>query len=169
MSTIVWRREDDSVAITYCAPGVDPEQHRDELIARAKADKEAAERGEIHVPDGHELANADYLVHEPVAIAAAIPQDSTREFRNAMVWDPAGKKVVHHMGRARELRRDRLRALRAPVLDALDRDYNKAVGMKNDAEAAAVEKKRQALRDITKHSAIDKAATLDELRAVVLP
>src|SRR5205085_3167428 len=136
-----WKRQDDSVAITYCAPGVDPEKHRDELIARAKADAEAAAAGHIHVPEGHELASADYLAHEPVAINPPIPPRC--EFRNAMVWD--GKNVVHHMGRARELRREQLRRERAPVLDALDREFNKAVGMKNSKTVDAIEAKRQRL------------------------
>lgn len=162
--TIVWKRPDGTVAITHCAPGVDPEKHRDELIARAKADQEAAEAGRIHVPEGHVLASADYLANEPVAINPPMPPRCA--FRNAMVWD--GKRVVHDMGRARDLRREQLRRDRAPALSALDVDYQRA-DERGDAKAkAAIAAKKQALRDVTKHPAIDKAATLEELRAVTL-
>lgn len=165
--TIVWRRDDDSVAITQCPPGFRPEEWQNELIARAKADQEAAARGEIHVPEGHVLASAQFLVEEPVAINPPIP--SYCEFRNAMVWDHAGKKVVHHMGRAREIRRGHLRREREEAFKPLDAAYNIAHEKGDTKELARIAKARQALRDITRHPDIENATTLDALRAVKLP
>jgi hypothetical protein len=162
---IVWKRQDDSVSISDCPAGWKPEDWRDELIARARHDQSEADAGRLHVPEGFELASAQFLRETPVGINPSIVPHC--EFRNAMVWD--GKNVVHHMGRARELRREQLRRERAPVLDALDREFNKAVGTKNSKSADAIEAKRQRLRDVTAHPAIDKATTLDELRAVALP
>lgn len=138
---IVWKRPDNTVAITYMmVEGVDLDAHAEELL----------KRGDIPTD------------HIKVAVAASVPPRC--EFRNAMVWD--GKQIVHDMGRARDIHRERLRQERQPMLDALDREYNKMIGTKNLTAAEAVEVKRQCMRDITKHPAIDAAKTLDDLRAV---
>lgn len=141
---IVWKRPDGTLAITYpVIEGVDLKSHAVELI----------ERGDV--PADHEM----------VAIGAEIPPRC--EFRNAMVWD--GSRVVHDMVRARDMRREQLRGERTPAMASLDVEYQRA-DERGDAKAkTAVAARKQALRDITKHPDIDKAKTLDDLRAVKVP
>lgn len=81
---IIWKRPDGAVAITYpMIEGVNLQRHALDL------------RKTGIVPDDHEL----------VAIDAPLPPRD--EFRNAWIWD--GKKVVHDLERAREIRRESLR------------------------------------------------------------
>lgn len=141
---IVWKRPDGSVAITYPAiEGMDLDAHAAELIAR----------GDIP---------AD---HTKVAVAATLPPRD--EFRNAMVWD--GRRVVHDMTRAADLRREQLRRERAPFLAALDVEYQRADERGDAAAKAAIAAKKQALRDITADPRLDNATTLAALRAVKCP
>lgn len=93
---------------------------------------------------------------------ADIPQD--RMFRDALVDD--GTRLVHDMPRAREIHRQRLRVARAPVLAALDVEYQRADEQGDKPEKARVVAKKQELRDITAHPGIEAAQTTDELKAV---
>jgi hypothetical protein len=61
-------------------------------------------------------------------------------------------------GKAVEITQDRLRAERAPLLTALDVQYQRALESGTDTKAIVAEKQR--LRDITKIS----VTTLDELK-----
>lgn len=142
--SIVWKRPDGTVAITYpMIDGVDLDAHAAELLSRGD------------VP-------AD---HQKVAINAVIPPRD--EFRNAMVWD--GSKVVHDMGLARDLRRDQLRIERAPALAALDVEYQRADERGDAKGKSTIAARKQSLRDITTDPRLDTAKTLDELRAVKCP
>ena len=94
-----------------------------------------------------------------------IPQDRT--FRNAWVDD--GKYIVHDMGKAKQLKREHLRHERAAVFPALDAQWSRAFGQGKADEAAAVERRRQALRDMPADPRIDAAATVDDLNAIRLP
>jgi hypothetical protein len=71
------------------------------------------------------------------------------------------------MARAREIRRDQLRLLRAPIFEPLERAQRSALVRGNTAEAAAIELKLQALRDVTDDPAIEDAQTPEELKAVM--
>lgn len=93
---------------------------------------------------------------------AELPTDRT--FRDA--WTDAGRVTVD-MAKARGIHRDRLRALRAPKLAALDIAYQRADEMGDSTAKKSVATQKQALRDITKDSAIDSAATPEELAAVI--
>ena len=94
---------------------------------------------------------ADY-VNPRFVTDAEIPTDRT--FRDA--WDDAGSISVN-MGKAREIHRERMRRVRAPLLAALD--IRQLRGEDVDAE-------KQVLRDVTADPAIDSANTPDELKAV---
>lgn len=103
--------------------------------------------------------NAGYVSHE-VIDAAAIPQDRT--FRNA--W---GHDLAVDMAKAREIHRDNLRELRKPLMAAADIDFTRALETGDAARQRAVAQRRQALRDVTAHPAIDSAATPDALKAAI--
>lgn len=87
-----------------------------------------------------------------------IPQDRT--FRNA--WKADGARIVEDVQKAREVAKDILRAQRAPLLEALDVAFMRAIEQGVDATPIAAEKQR--LRDITQEP--DKASTIEELRAM---
>lgn len=85
-----------------------------------------------------------------------IPQDRT--FRNA--WKAGVGRIVEDVEKAKEVAKDILRARRAPLLEALDVAFMRAIEQGADAAPIAAEKQR--LRDITREP--DKAQTIDELR-----
>lgn len=75
--------------------------------------------------------------------------------------------ITISMVKAREIQRDRIRAMRAPVLAELDIAYQRA-DEQGDSEAKAdIAARKQALRDATKDPAIDAAKTPEELKAVI--
>lgn len=88
-----------------------------------------------------------------------IPSDRT--YRNAWV-DNDGVKV--DMPKAVEIQKEKLRAERAPLLEALDQEFMKALEKGADTTAIVAEKER--LRDITKLKALSDATTPEELKAV---
>jgi len=73
------------------------------------------------------------------------------------------------MIKAREIKRDQLRAERNPILKALDLAYMRAQEAGDTAKQNAIAADKQALRDATADPAIDAATTPDELKAVTLP
>lgn len=77
-------------------------------------------------------------------------------------WELMDNKVVVNLNKAKEQTKDRLRAERAPLLQAQDIAFQKALEQGGDTSAVVAEKNR--LRDITKLA--DTATTLDELRAI---
>ena len=115
-------------------------------------------------------------VNYKIVDAAEVPTDRT--YRNA--WTHDGKDFGHDMAKAREIHLDLVRNARADALGALDRDYtklsgqalaadaiaDKAVKDAKLAEAAAVEAKRQALRDAPQTLDVESAATIEELKAL---
>lgn len=86
-------------------------------------------------------------------------------FREA--WRHDGEKVRVDMPAAREMQRDRLRAMRVPKMDALDIEFTRALGADDVKAKKAVEAKRQALRDVTNDPAIEQANTPEALAAVL--
>lgn len=94
---------------------------------------------------------------------AALPQDRT--FRAAWAFHKDHGAVVD-MPRARSVWKDRIRAVRAPLLASLDVDYQRADETGDAAAKGAIAAKKQVLRDLTKHAAIDAAVTPDELKKV---
>ena len=91
-----------------------------------------------------------------------VPTD--RGFRNA--WEDTGKIGVN-MPKAREIHKDHLRQKRAPLLTALDVEYQRTDEQGDMALKAKIVAKKQALRDVTKHPAIAAAKTPDELKAAI--
>ena len=67
--------------------------------------------------------------------------------------------------KAKDITKDRLRAERKPLLEALDIEFIKAQEQGADTTAIVAEKQR--LRDITKQ--VDNLTTVEELKAATLP
>lgn len=70
--------------------------------------------------------------------------------------------ITVDMDKARAITKDRLRAERAPLLAALDVQFQRNI--ETGADNAAVVAEKQRLRDIT--LLVDAATTLDELRGL---
>ena len=71
-----------------------------------------------------------------------------------------------NMTKAREIKRNQLRAERRPLLEQLDIQFMRAQEQGDQTKADEIAAKKQALRDVTADPAIDAATTPDELKAV---
>ena len=95
------------------------------------------------------------------ASTATVPSD--RHFRGA--WSLNGKVISEDMDAAKEIFKDKIREVRAPLLDAEDVVYMKALEADDaDAKTASVNKKK-ALRDAPAAKAITNADTIEKLKA----
>lgn len=102
-------------------------------------------------------------------IPDALMKRPNGRYRGAWTYD--GKTFKVDMAKAREEHRAILRRERAPMLDQLDRDWMRAAGQKKQADADAIEGRRQRLRDAPAAlaPAIEAATSLEELKAITLP
>ena len=75
--------------------------------------------------------------------------------------------ITIDMVKAREIKKDMIRAERAPKLAALDTDFMRAVEDGDTAAQAAIAVVKQSLRDATDDPAIAAALTPEQLKAVV--
>ena len=91
------------------------------------------------------------------ASTATVPSD--RNFRGA--WVLNGSVISEDLTKAKEIFADKVREARAPLLDALDTDYMKALEASADTTQIVADK--QALRDAP--TAGDSATTINELKA----
>lgn len=95
------------------------------------------------------------------AASATVPSD--RHFRGA--WSLSGTVISEDMTKAKEIFKDKIREVRAPLLEAEDVTYMKALEAgDSDAQAASVTAKN-ALRDAPAASAITNAADIAALKA----
>jgi len=95
------------------------------------------------------------------ASTATVPSD--RHFRGA--WSLDGKVISEDMTAAKVIFKDKIREVRAPLLEAEDVVYMKALEADDaDAKTASVAKKK-ALRDAPAASTIDSADTIAKLKA----
>ena len=72
-----------------------------------------------------------------------------------------------NMDKAREIKKDMIRAERAPKLEALDVEFMRAVEAGDTATQSEIAAKKQALRDATDDLAIANAQTPEELKAAI--
>ena len=70
--------------------------------------------------------------------------------------------IVINLDKAKDITKDRLRAQRAPLLQAQDVAFQRA--LEEGADTAAIVAEKQRLRDIT--NLADEAETLDELKGL---
>ena len=95
------------------------------------------------------------------ASSATVPSD--RHFRGA--WSLSGSVISEDMDAAKVIFKDKIREVRAPLLEAEDVVYMKALEAgDSDAQAASVTKKN-ALRNAPAASAITNAADIAALKA----
>lgn len=145
MKKIIYTRPDGGISVVHPVINTAPEL---EPITEA----EAEERAWNKLPSD---AINPRFVNE-----TEIPSDRT--FRNAWKSD-----LTVDMPKAREIHKNRLREMRAPLLAALDTQYMRADEAGDVATKAAVAAKKQALRDVTAVPAIDAATTPEELKTVI--
>jgi len=95
------------------------------------------------------------------AASATVPSD--RHFRGA--WSLSGSVISEDMDAAKAIFKDKIREVRAPLLEAEDVVYMKALEAgDSDAQAASVTAKN-ALRNAPAASAITNAADIAALKA----
>ena len=95
------------------------------------------------------------------ASSATVPSD--RHFRGA--WSLSGSVISEDMDAAKAIFKDKIREVRAPLLEAEDVTYMKALEAgDSDAQAASVTAKN-ALRNAPAASAITNAADIAALKA----
>lgn len=111
---------------------------------------------------------------ETVGKDVELPAD--REFRNAWGWLTADPKVDIDPVKAVELTKNRLRTERAPLLEKLDVEFQRAVEANDEGYKAEVVAKKNTLRDITATVPAPPAdmvaadeAYLNALKAVKIP
>ena len=95
--------------------------------------------------------------------ASTVTVPSDRHFRGA--WSLNGSVISEDLAKAKEIFKDKIREVRAPLLDAEDVVYMKALEAGDtDAQAASVTKKNN-LRNAPAASAITNAANIAALKA----
>lgn len=99
-------------------------------------------------------AGMPYVVIDQVALPAE------RDFRNA--WEFTDGGVGVSLPKAKDITKDRLRRERAPLLAALDVEFQRAI--EEGKPTADIVARKQALRDITNQA--DNALTLEALRSI---
>ena len=73
--------------------------------------------------------------------------------------------ITINLNKAKEIKKDMIRAERAPMLAALDVEFQRALESGDTAKQAEIVAKKQALRDATAHTSIVNAATVEALKA----
>lgn len=74
--------------------------------------------------------------------------------------------ITVNMTKARDIKRDQIRAERAPLLAALDVQFMRAVETGDTAKQQEIAAEKQRLRDATSHPDIEAAQTPEELKAI---
>ena len=95
------------------------------------------------------------------ASTATVPSD--RHFRGA--WSLSGSVISEDMTKAKEIFKDKIREVRAPLLEAEDVVYMKALEADDASAKTASVAKKTALRDAPAAAAIGNATTITELKA----
>jgi len=95
------------------------------------------------------------------ASTATVP--ANRDFRGA--WSLSGSVISEDLTKAKEIFKDKIREVRAPLLAAEDVVYMKALEADDSSAKTASVTKKTALRDATDASAISSASDIDALKA----
>lgn len=111
----------------------------------------------------HPDSQKQVVSHQPID-PNDIPADRT--FRDA--WVLVGKSIEHDMDKAKEIKREQLRAARAPALAALDIESIRASEVGDATALGEIRAAKQKLRDVTDNPAIEAAKTVEVLKALDL-
>ena len=95
------------------------------------------------------------------AASATVPSD--RHFRGA--WSLSGKVISEDMDAAKVIFKDKIREVRAPLLEAQDVAYMKALEADDASAKTAAVNAKTALRNAPAASAITNADTIAKLKA----
>lgn len=135
---IIWKRPDGGVSVTHVI----------EEMADAALREHAAELQRLgSIPGDYEM------------VATAIDLPASREWREAWSWTTPDPVIDICPVRAKQVTKERLRKERAPLLAALDVQFQRALETGADTATIVAEKNR--LRDITNH--VDSTETLEAL------
>jgi hypothetical protein len=77
--------------------------------------------------------------------------------------------VVIDIELAKEVKKNRLRRQRKPLLEALDLQYMRASESNDSEKMAEIVAMKQALRDITSAAELINATTLEQIKQVSIP
>tara|TARA_R100000734_G_C3306469_1_gene96979 strand:- start:837 stop:1208 length:372 start_codon:yes stop_codon:yes gene_type:complete len=97
------------------------------------------------------------------ANASEVTVPANRDFRGA--WSLSGTVINEDLDKAKEIFRDKIREIRAPLLEKEDVVYMKAIEADDASAKTASVTKKNALRDAPAASAIGSASTIAELKA----
>ena len=95
------------------------------------------------------------------ASTASIPSD--RHFRDA--WSLSGTTITEDMTAAKVIFKDKIREVRAPLLEEQDTLFMKALEDDDSSAQSTIKTKKKALRDAPAASAITNADTITKLKA----
>ena len=95
------------------------------------------------------------------ASTATVPSD--RHFRNA--WTLNGKVISEDMTEAKKIFQDKIREVRAPLLEEQDTLFMKALEDDDSSAQSTIKTKKKALRDAPAAKAISDADTIAKLKA----
>lgn len=126
----------------------------------------------ILIPVDMSLSLAEHAKRKPHPDAkhvATIPKENLpqdRTFRDAWKHDAPAKAVAVHMPKAKDIWKDKMRAVRNPKLAALDVEFQRALEKEDLLAQKEIIYRKQALRDVTSHPDIEAADTPEKLKAV---
>jgi hypothetical protein len=162
---------DGSVAVLYfCTSGRSPTLPHGAEWADAKSGRWIREATDANIAaEVMKTFHGDGIA-EPVSWRH-MPDDppQEREFRDS--WEDDGTEIRHDMTKARSIFMVWLRRDRNKRLEALDRDWMRAVGRGESNSANSIEAQRQILRDLPAavQSQVDQAQSVEELCRVLKP
>lgn len=113
-----------------------------------------------------EIANKDVPFGTPFKILSSTLIPNDRTFR--MGWAFANGHVEVDMSKAREIKREFLRKERQSELEKMDVEYIRALETNDHQRQAEITQRKNRLRAVTDHPAIEAAATPEELKALTL-
>ena len=97
------------------------------------------------------------------ATPSTMPSD--RHFRNAWVFSEKSDAITEDMTEAKKIFQDKIREIRAPLLEAVDVVWMKAAEANDSYGKVASVAKNKKLRDAPAASAISSADTIAKLKA----
>lgn len=135
-------------------------KHALDIVAKQKLDEGLThQEASAYIQKNHkDIAPVDIPDIEKIPDTAV---KTDRTFRNA--WKKGVGKIEVDIPKAKELAKEKVREARAPKLAELDGQWFAKQG--KPAEVAAVEAKKQKLRDATDDVRINNAATEEDLKA----
>lgn len=114
-----------------------------------------------------QVAEKDVPAGRPYKIVDAADLPADREYRDAWTANIGTGQITHDMSKAREIHKEKLRRMRAPLLQALDEQYLRADEQGDAERKAQIAAKKQALRDVTIDPSVAGAKTIDALKSAV--